>query len=350
MNINPLVSIIVAAYNEEKNIEKCIESLIKQTYNNIEIIVINDGSEDGTKELVEKICEKDDRILLLTQQNQGVSVARNLGIKVCKGEWVMFADADDEYDINAIKLCLKVVENTGLQLIQAGLNRGNQSVENENTYVLESKAIMKVLFNYNADVSEYKKVEEIIDKHLRYSIHGPYGKLINKNLIKKIRFNANLKLGEDLIFYFELLKQVEYVAFMSRDIYSVNSNNFSTTRRFNPDMPKAVETYIDYMSVFVEDNNDFTNIKKDIYISFYYHYKVAVEAFYSNKDNIKKRKIRALELRNFVEKNIYLKRAFEYVLKEKSLSWYEKLLVRMLKNNKEYMYLLIMESRKAMSN
>lgn len=350
MNINPLVSIIVAAYNEEKNIGKCIESLTKQTYDNIEIIVVNDGSEDGTKEQVEKFCEIDNRILLLTQQNQGVSAARNLGIKVCKGEWVMFADADDEYDIDAIKLCLQVAENTGLQLIQAGLNREKQSIENENVYVLESRAIMKVLFNYNADVSEYKKVKEVIDKHLRYSIHGPYGKLIGKNLLEKTRFNINLKLGEDLIFYFELLMQVEYVAFMSRDIYRVNSNSFSTTRRFNPEMSKAVEAYTNYMTTFIEDNNDFTDIEKDIYVSFYYHYKVAVEAFYSNKENIKKRRIRASELRNFVEKNVYLKKAFEYVLKDKSFSWYEKLLVRMLKNNKEYMYLLIMESRKAMSD
>ena len=93
--MNSLISIIVPVYNVEKYISKCIESLINQTYNNIEIIIINDGSVDKTKTICEQFAHKDGRIILINTENKGVSHARNIGIKKAKGDYIGFVDSDD---------------------------------------------------------------------------------------------------------------------------------------------------------------------------------------------------------------------------------------------------------------
>ena len=91
----PLISVIVPVYNVEKYIGKCLESICCQTYSNLEIIVVNDGSTDNSRQIVLQWTEKDKRIVFLEQQNSGVSVARNLGIEKAHGEYIAFVDSDD---------------------------------------------------------------------------------------------------------------------------------------------------------------------------------------------------------------------------------------------------------------
>ncbi|PEG78941.1 glycosyltransferase, partial [Lactobacillus sp. UMNPBX17] len=92
------VSIIVPIYNAEKYLEECIASITNQTYKNLQIILVNDGSKDKSWELCEKIKDTDNRISITTQSNSGVSVARNRGLELANGEWIMFVDPDDILD------------------------------------------------------------------------------------------------------------------------------------------------------------------------------------------------------------------------------------------------------------
>ena len=98
MNEKPIVSIIVPVFNVEKYLEKCLDSLLNQTYKKIEIICINNGSTDKSGEILKQYSKIDDRIVIITQANQGVSVARNEGIKKAKGNYIMFVDSDDWID------------------------------------------------------------------------------------------------------------------------------------------------------------------------------------------------------------------------------------------------------------
>ena len=93
--MNKLVSIIVPVYKKKDTIQRCINSICKQSYNNIEIILIDDGCPDGCGEVCDKLAENDDRIVVYHQKNQGVSVARNNGVSYSKGEYISFVDADD---------------------------------------------------------------------------------------------------------------------------------------------------------------------------------------------------------------------------------------------------------------
>lgn len=93
--INPLVSVIIPAYNAEKFIQKTLESVLNQTYNNIEVLVVDDGSQDKTAEIVKFIVQQDSRVILLQQENTGVAAARNLAISKSRGEYIAPIDADD---------------------------------------------------------------------------------------------------------------------------------------------------------------------------------------------------------------------------------------------------------------
>ena len=107
----PVITVIVPVYNTEKYIEKCIDSLKEQTMNNIEIIVINDGSTDNTLKILKKLASGDNRIKIINQSNQKQGAARNRGLDLAKGEYIAFVDADDWIDLDY----LEKMHNTALK-------------------------------------------------------------------------------------------------------------------------------------------------------------------------------------------------------------------------------------------
>ena len=107
--MNPKVSIIIPIYNVEIHLDKCISSIINQTYQNIEIILINDGSTDGSENICLKYASFDQRIKYFYKQNGGLSSARNFGLNKFSGDYVLFVDSDDSIALNTIKLIIELV-------------------------------------------------------------------------------------------------------------------------------------------------------------------------------------------------------------------------------------------------
>ena len=97
---NPQISIIVPVYNVEKYIRRCVESILAQTYSAFELILVDDGSSDRCGDICDEYAEKDHRIIVIHQENHGVSAARNVGLEIAKGKYITFCDSDDEIDIN----------------------------------------------------------------------------------------------------------------------------------------------------------------------------------------------------------------------------------------------------------
>lgn len=106
---SPLVSIIIPVYNVEKYVEQCILSLLNQTYSNIEIIAVNDGSKDESPQKILDLAKKDKRIKLLNQENKGVSAARNNGLNSANGDFIIFVDADDYLKEDFVEYMLKLI-------------------------------------------------------------------------------------------------------------------------------------------------------------------------------------------------------------------------------------------------
>lgn len=102
-----LISVIVPIYNVEKYLEKCLKSIVNQSYNNLEIILVNDGSTDGCLDIIEKYKKLDDRIKVINKKNGGLSDARNCGMKVANGDYVAFIDSDDFLELDMFEYILK---------------------------------------------------------------------------------------------------------------------------------------------------------------------------------------------------------------------------------------------------
>lgn len=183
------VSIIVPMYNVENYITKCIDSLINQTYSNIEIILIDDGSKDATFQIIKNF--KDKRIKYIYQKNAGVSAARNNGISKSSGDYITFIDADDWLSQDAIKTMVDLFDS------ECDVVRTNYY----NVKYLENKI----------DISENRKVISDYYLTLQDVIQGKINcyvwvMMLKKKCVENIKFNLDLPMMEDNYFYFELLK------------------------------------------------------------------------------------------------------------------------------------------------
>ena len=121
------LSVIVPVYNGEQYIEECLRSIMNQSYKDLQIIVVNDGSTDSTKIIIEKIMVEDCRINLVNQRNNGVSSARNLGIEYAREEFITFVDCDDTLDLDMYEILMKYTKTSDFDIIHCGYKRINKN-------------------------------------------------------------------------------------------------------------------------------------------------------------------------------------------------------------------------------
>ena len=147
----PKVSVIIPVYNVEKYLRECLNSVINQTLKDIEIILVDDGSTDSSLSICQEYAKKDDRIIVLTQQNQGAAVARNNGIKIAKGEYLSILDSDDYFDLSMLeKLYNKAVkDDLDITICRAqALNDLDKKISDMQYSVKEKYLPNKEIFNY----------------------------------------------------------------------------------------------------------------------------------------------------------------------------------------------------------
>ncbi len=255
--MNNKYSIIIPVYNTEKYLNKCIDSVLNQTYSNIEIIIINDGSTDKSLELCNQY--KDQRIKLFTHENRGVSYTRNIGIDNATGEYIIFVDSDDYIENNAIELINEKIQNSDLDLIQFAFS----------TFEAEEMPIAKNVFTEKViSDSINEKINYMIEREVINSI---WNKCYNTNILNKnsIRFAEDIKIGEDLIF------NLEYFSYISNfDILNVNLYNYrlnvanSLTKKYNENKYVMLMKVNDILEKFANKYNDDKIIATAKYIKF----------------------------------------------------------------------------------
>ncbi len=219
------VSIIIPAYNASKTIEKCLQSVINQTYKNIEIIIVNDGSNDDTEEIVHKKCENDTRIVLINQVNQGVSSARNNGIKVSRGAYLMFVDCDDWLEENMVEVMVNTLEEKKVDVVRCNFfDHFINYTEIGQMYDLSNRRILKKDFDkYN--VREHFLMAKEPIKNLVMLLLIKKSSIINN----QIYFDKNLFMLEDVYFYQKLFWRINSVYFLDKPLYHYYQNNDSVT-------------------------------------------------------------------------------------------------------------------------
>lgn len=228
--INQLVSIIVPVYNAETYLNQCIKSILSQTYENIELILINDGSHDKSGLICEKYSAMDKRVTVISQKNQGPSVARNKGIEYSKGDFIQFVDADDKIDRTMIEKLMKANQKD-VELVLCGYKTISLTGENITKKVFSSNINGMLTFD------EFMYFfSSFFNKKL---INSPCNKLYNAKLIKKnkLNFPVDIHNGEDLIFNIEYIKCCKYIYIMKESLYYYNHTNnpLSLTKRYKSD-------------------------------------------------------------------------------------------------------------------
>ena len=236
MNNDPLISIIIPCFNAEKTLEKCLKSVVQQSYANLEIIIIDDGSTDETSLIYNKFQSNDERILVLKQQNSGVSKARNTGVKAATGDYICFVDSDDWAELNYCSelYSLLVGENADISIVEA-------SYEDENGNVLCSKPTSEEkIFDGNRALVLLLEDREI-QSH-------PWGKLFKADLLKNVHFPENLKCFEDYSTLFKIFNKAVKVVKSNEKLYHYIQREDSLSHNLSP--ATAYQFFLAIMEVF----------------------------------------------------------------------------------------------------
>lgn len=209
------VTIIIPVYNAENYLDKCIKSIVNQTYKNIEIILINDGSIDNSPNICDKWKEMDNRIKVIHKQNEGVSKARNIGIENATGDYIGFVDDDDYIDKNMYQEMVNLIETKETDIVACNF----YNVEKEKKIGI-NKEVSK---NWLNEVIAYDSIRGYI-----------WNKLYKSDIIKHTKFNNEVKIGEDMLFNISLLntKSISF-SYIERPLYYYIQHKKSTMSTLN---------------------------------------------------------------------------------------------------------------------
>lgn len=266
-----LISIIVPIYNVEKYLSKCIDSIINQTYQNIEIILVDDGSPDNCSQICDDYAERDKRIVVVHKKNGGLSDARNYGLDVCKGEYITFIDSDDYVESNYIEVLYRLLKDTNSDISIVGTNS-----------VYEDKAV-----NFECcDYSNIKKViyekEAVIIGTLNVNIsQNAWGKLYKRYLFDEIRFPVGF-LYEDLAIVFNILDITTRVVVSDARLYNyLVRNNSIMHSKFSMKQYCEVEIIDNSMDFMMEN---YPNLELLIRARRVYSYLIVLERILLSED------------------------------------------------------------------
>lgn len=228
-NMNDLVSIIVPVYNSGRYVKECVLSVLAQTYHRWELLLIDDGSQDTTKDICMQLCEQDSRISLLYREHKGVSAARNVGIEHAKGKYLFFLDSDDAIHPALIETLYGLMEKSraavGTELSCHIENDrfpecpdGKPDVEyaQKSTYIENSEAIHTFIW----------QASEI-------ALNSIGGKMVRRDVLKTVKFNERFSYGEDTLFIYQMLAAGADVIFFPCSWYYYRSHEKSASRKYS---------------------------------------------------------------------------------------------------------------------
>lgn len=266
------ISIIMPVYNKEKYLYKSIKSILNQTYENFELIIVNDGSTDNSSSICHKFEQEDSRIKIIDIENNGVSNARNIGIKNANGQYIQFIDADDYIDKYILEDLVNLSEKYNTDIIITEIKKVD----------LKSNKSKEILLPF----SGLKSIDDMMDNFAQVQKEtGIYGCVSNKFIRKSIideyglKFDKRLWLAEDLDFYLELYKYVTNVYFCNKAYYYYvqEAENSSTTSDKKHDYLQQAEIIIkekemlDYKNALNKNNLEVVNSIITNFIMSYIH-------------------------------------------------------------------------------
>lgn len=227
MSQNPFFSVIIPIYNAEIFVDRCLNSITKQTFTSYEIIIINDGSIDNSLEECKKIAIGNNKIRIISQNNKGVSSARNAGIDNATGEYIVFIDIDDTLETNALEISYDYIKKTKADTLIWNFNEWEGSqLKNSHCLILTDKTYMSSNLLFKDKIRHF----------------ACWGYVLRKDIIKnqRILFKEELSMSEDRLFIFEYLTYAKRIHTIPDSLYN-HYNNPSSACNSNLNIKKAMD-------------------------------------------------------------------------------------------------------------
>ncbi len=306
-----LISVIVPVYNVERYLIQCIDSIIKQTYSNLQIILVNDGSTDNSSKICDMYAKKDNRITVIHKSNGGLSDARNVGLDEAKGKYIVFIDSDDYIKEQYIELLYNAIKENNTLIAQCGIKKVNNNRKElqtlgyeKNTIITAEEAII--------DMSGEHWVENIV----------VWNKMYHIELLKNTRFRVG-KLHEDEFYTYKVLYDAERISIIQDSLYCYRQNDESITgKKYNLKRLDVLEAFEERLQFFKKMNELklyhstlvlFLQLIKQSYCSVKKHYSSKRKILKGLKEKYREIYINILTIRD-VSIKIKVKALFFYIM------------------------------------
>ena len=248
------ISVIVPIYKVEDYLHRCVDSIINQTYTNLEIILVDDGSPDNCPMICDEYAKKDSRIRVVHKKNGGLSDARNAGIDIATGEYIMFIDSDDFVDIEMMESMMKNMIDNNVDMVVCNIK-----------YVYEDREVVK----YNqADriLDRYEAMEEYLKDGVVQAV--AWNKLYKKSLINDMRYKVG-KTNEDEFFTYKVVDKTDKIYYNSRPFYNYIQRDSSIMGKYSLKRLDGVEASYERLNFIKERYPDLYEKEKKTFINLF---------------------------------------------------------------------------------
>lgn len=279
----PKVSVIVPVYNVEQYLDECVNSLVYQSYENIEIILVDDGSRDNSFEKCKIWTQKDNRVKLLKNSHRGVSVARNVGIDSSTGDWLCFVDSDDYAEPNMLETLVGEARKSNPDFVIGGFYAVSEKRKDSCSFFSDS-----LIFTRDTNEYQFEKLQDLKGRNLlikeaivgssnKYTNVGvPWGKIYRKSYIReyKIAFVEGLSRMQDTIFNLDVFRSFQKGIYVNKPVYNYRLRNGSVTKEYNPNFHNTAYQVLELLKNRLAEIIDMNDIKGEEF---------AYEVFFAKK-------------------------------------------------------------------
>lgn len=326
----PLISVIVPIYHVEQYLRRCIDSIIGQTYKNLEIILVDDGSDDGCPAICDEYARKDNRIVVIHKDNGGLSDARNVGIDIAKGEYLAFVDSDDYIHRDMYRILMKELIKSDSDVSMSTYKYvydgkpDEQDITYEEDYSIETMSGIQAQYSYYSD-----------DKKLELTV--AWNKLYKKELFSDLRYPKG-KIFEDEFTTYKALYRSKKVCYVNLPLYYYLQRNNSIIGLMHGQRDsKVVEAYLQRVGFYRENNEEVLwrkSVMHCIHMICYFNY-ISKNAGHSDLDSTKNYRIELLkELKKYkyTERKFSIREKIEIMLYSISEKLYYRIWRKMKRN------------------
>ena len=249
--MNPAISIIIPSFNEEKNISRCLDSVLNQTFTDFEVLCVDDGSSDNTFNIIKKYSLKDSRIIPLKNPGKGVSSARNFGIDNAKGDYIGFVDSDDFIQPQMYEFLYRAVTENDCDFSVCGYKKTSEIKEEYFDYKCEDFSVEKFL---SLDKDILKDKYDLI-------FFTVWSKLISKKFLSNTRFQ-NYRIGEDTVFFIQLFSKANKIVFVDINLYNyyINPQGVTSVNLWNEKWFDLITTRFICYDILKDKNTNFSTL------------------------------------------------------------------------------------------